>query len=84
MIDIYMFFIQMKIRVSSHNIVTPILELWLTFILTADQPTWTIAIKLQQRINNFRKMDSHRCLLRSMSRARFTMIAENPCNLFEF
>ncbi|AYQ37100.1 hypothetical protein CVS37_02500 [Burkholderia lata] len=84
MINIYMFFIQMKIRASSHNIVTPILELQLTFILIADQRTSTAAIKLQQPINNFRKIDPHRRLLRSMSRARFTMIAENPCNLFEF
>lgn len=84
MIDMYMFFIRMKIRTFPHNIETPILEPQLAFILTADQPTWITTIKLQQRINNFRKLDHHRRLLRNMSRTRFTTIAENLCNLFEF
>lgn len=84
MINMYMFFICMKIRILSHNVAIPILEPQLAFILTADQPTWITTIKLQQRINNFRKPDHHRRLLRNMSRTRFTTIAENLCNLFEF
>lgn len=84
MINMYIFFTRMKIRTFPHNIEIPILEQPLAFIFTANQPTWITTIKLQQRINNFRKLDHHRCLLRNMSRTRFPTIAENLCNLFEF
>ncbi len=84
MIYMYILLVQMEIGNFPHNIVASILELRLIAILTADQPAWIIAIRLQQHINNFIKINCHLCLLRNRIRPRCTMLAENLSNLFEF